>query len=230
MVFFCDESMNHLLSSPFPLRGLRIREGTHSHSHCHSSLGASGQGRWWSLGSGKHQQANLRRVGIKDIHHPQSILQQRMPRSFKQNKNMAQSEELWGVIEISSLQKGELAGTLGVTHPWFADLFPWMQPKVTGRYEHHLWLFAATVLVPDSLTVSSKKSPTQHWTARHTQKIYNESPYHLHESVYSLWLLSCKVLHLRISICAQGPRCPEREIGSVGSSKNLLWESFQNRS
>lgn len=219
--------MNHLLSSPFPLRGLRIREGTHSHSHCHSSLGASGQGRWWSLGSGKHQQANLRRVGIKDIHHPQSILQQRMPRSFKK-KNMAQSEELWGVMD-SEPAKSELAGTLGVTHPWFADLFPWMQPKVTGRYEHHLWLFAATVLVPDSLTVSSKKFPYPTLDCQ-THPKNNESPYHLHESVYSLWLLSCNVLHLRISICAQGPRCPEREIGSVGSSKNVLWESFQNRS
>ena len=120
---FFDESMNHLLSSPFPLSGLGIREGTHSHSHCHSSLGVSGQGRWWSLGSGKHQQANLRRVGIKDIHHPQSILQQRMPRSFNKKKTWPNLCNSGVSLKFPACKKVSWQVLSGWQHLWFADLF-----------------------------------------------------------------------------------------------------------
>lgn len=188
-----------------------------------SGPAARGDGDLW--GPRSTNKANLRRVGIKDIHHPQSILQQRMPRSFKK-KNMAQSEYLWGVMDFEPA-KSELAGTFGVTTPLVrGSFFPRCSQKwlvgtniTFGFLQQQFWY----------LSVSSKKFPYPTLDCQ-THPKNNESPYHLHESVYSLWLLSCKVLHLRISICAQGPRCPEREIGSVGSSKNFLWESFQNRS
>lgn len=86
-----------------------------------SGPAARGDGDLW--GAGSTNKANLRRVGIKDIHHPQSILQQRMPRSFKKKKHGPICVSLgchWNFQPANRWVWQVLAGS---QHLWFADLF-----------------------------------------------------------------------------------------------------------
>lgn len=174
MGFFCDESMNHLLSSPFPLRGLRIREGTHSHSHCHSSLGVS-CGEMVIFGD---REAPTRPtcvvLGSK-------IFTTRSP--FSSNVCLGVSKKTtWpnlstsGVSWISSLQKVSWQVLWGSHTLGSRIFFPECSQKwlvgtniTFGFLQQQFWYLT----VWQSL---QKNSLTQHWTARHTEK-NNESPH-----------------------------------------------------